>query len=193
MSGKPFRRTSGPGPRRSVGILSRLGISGAAEPTPARAPHKAHARRTRSAAAVGISESDEVVVEAIKAHGAGDDGSMDVGAEPIEFQEELELSKEDLALLQSVQQHFRVPGLARGVVAVTNTPSHDDDAINEELPRPKTASGRDAAWSDAEVQTTLLGRALVAATAAEEGDEEADVWQADNHRARNSALMPKHR
>jgi hypothetical protein len=137
--------------------------------------------------------TEVVEEELVMIEGGGEDTVAPV--DPAEFRVDLELSKADMDLLKSVQQHYRIPGVASGVVHVANPPSYDDDEINEELPRPKTASGRDAAWSSIEVQTTLLERALVAATATGTAGTtaaaSADVWRAPDARRRSPASLPK--
>lgn len=53
----------------------------------------------------------------------------------------------------------RIPALARGVVQVECTDEIHNDEIQE---RPKTASGRDAVWSDAAIETERLHQQLIA-------------------------------
>jgi len=71
------------------------------------------------------------------------------------------LSKADYDLLQSVHETMRLPAIARGLIKVS---CEDDDEVSDETganERPKTRSGRDVAWSAAELKTAQLHRQLV--------------------------------
>eukprot|EP00041_Stephanoeca_diplocostata_P029321 m.862919 g.862919 ORF g.862919 m.862919 type:complete len:182 (-) comp23538_c0_seq3:1017-1562(-) len=73
--------------------------------------------------------------------------------------QKLDFSRDDLDTLRSIQQLYRIPALARGVVQVGCSDEAEDDEIPE---RPKTASGRDAVWSDAAIETERLHQKLIA-------------------------------
>eukprot|EP00039_Didymoeca_costata_P027968 m.19605 g.19605 ORF g.19605 m.19605 type:complete len:176 (+) comp6628_c0_seq1:239-766(+) len=82
---------------------------------------------------------------------------------------DLELSREEYALLQSIHEMYRIPAVARGFV----TPlCSDGNEVEMELPeRPKTRSGRNAAWSQTEAETVALARKLASGRGTEVEDK----------------------
>eukprot|EP00038_Savillea_parva_P026431 m.54007 g.54007 ORF g.54007 m.54007 type:complete len:233 (+) comp7500_c0_seq1:473-1171(+) len=205
-------KSGGPAPRQSRGIFTRLGISSSGLMASSDGSSSRTRRRSGARApVVGISMRGDTVTEddanspplprtsvagaasntsggapytsPLRARGPKRESSSTGGG--LDVSEDLALSKADMELLASVQQHYRIPAVARGVVKVQSALSPDADGGEEEedivelLPRPTTASGRSAAWSDVEVQTTLLERELVAATGAVIDTQPPDVWHAD--------------
>ena len=84
----------------------------------------------------------------------------------------IELNDDEVARLEALGQFHRIPAVASGIVTIRSSsgpvPVQPDRAVSV-ASRPQTASGREAAWSAAEVRTAELEQQLMDAVSQKKG------------------------